>query len=43
MLNEVRRKNGLRELELIYVDMIYCEEKPCGDKFSNKTSSTYIR
>lgn len=42
MVNDAREKNGLRAVQLVFVDMILAdiEEK---SQFSNKTSSTYIR
>lgn len=42
MVNDSREKNGLRPVQLVFVDMILSdiEEK---SQFSNKTSSTYIR
>lgn len=42
MVNDTREKNGLRPVQLVFVDMILAdiEEK---SQFSNKTSSTYIR
>ena len=43
MINEARIKNGLKELDLIFVDMILVDENEHSKKFSNKTSSTYIR
>lgn len=45
MVNELRKKNGLNELDLVFVDMILVEEnKEVEDhKFSNKASSTQIR
>ena len=44
MINEARSKNGLKKLELIFVDMIFASDKSLPENtFSNKTSSTYIR
>ena len=44
MVNEARTKNDLNTLALVFVDMILCEENANDDnKFSNKTSSTFIR
>ena len=44
MVNDARKKNGLNELDLIFVEMILVEEDANDDnKFSNKTSSTHIR
>ena len=44
MINDARTKNGLPSIELVFVDMILAEElKEDQNKFSNKTSSTYIR
>lgn len=44
MVNEARRNNGLKELDLVFVEMILAEEDANNDnKFSNKTSSSLIR
>lgn len=44
MINEKRKENGLNTLDLVFADMVLCEEDPSeGNKFSNKTSSTLIR
>ena len=42
MVNDTREKNGLRPVQLVFVDMILAdiEEK---SQFSNKTASTFIR
>ena len=48
MINDKRQENGLKLLELIFVDMIIsdfkvAEHQLMQSQFSNKTSSTYIR
>ena len=45
MINEERAKRGLHPLDLVFVNMILAEEDKDDheQKFSNKTSSTYIR
>eukprot|EP00347_Sterkiella_histriomuscorum_P023330 403335061 len=44
MINEARTKVGLNQVEMVFVDMILAEEQTDSqNKFSNKTSSTYIR
>lgn len=45
MVNDARKENGLSELDLVFVNMILVEENNDDheNKFSNKTSSTYIR
>ena len=44
MINEERSKLGFKPLDLVFVEMILAEEaKESQNKFSNKTSSTYIR
>jgi phosphopantetheine adenylyltransferase len=45
MVNDERVKNNLLPIELIFVDMIMVNETEGEEKgrFSNKTSSTYIR
>ena len=42
MVNEAREKNGLPPLHCYFVDMVLVEEGE-SQKFSNKTSSSYIR
>lgn len=44
MINKAREEAGLKPLDLVFVDMILADEnKDTQNKFSNKTSSTYIR
>ena len=44
MINAAREQHGLPHVEMVFVDMILAEEQPDNhNKFSNKTSSTYIR
>ena len=44
MVNDERKKNGLKELDLVFVDMILVgEDSSDENRFSNKTSSTLIR
>ena len=43
MINDVRKNNGLSELELVFVDMILAEQDLNKKNFSNKVSSTNIR
>jgi len=43
IINEVRAKNNLQPLELVFVDMILAESDSNKKNFSNKLSSTNIR
>jgi phosphopantetheine adenylyltransferase len=43
MINATREKNGLKPVELVFVDMVKVEETENDAKFSNKMSSTLIR
>ncbi len=43
MINEVRSKNGIKPLDLVFVDMILAETDVNSKNFSNKLSSTNIR
>lgn len=45
MINQKRKENGLPEVDLVFVNMILVQENQdeVEEKFSNKTSSTYIR
>ena len=43
MVNEARERNGLKPVQLVFVDMILSDIVEGGAEFSNKTSSTHIR